>query len=346
MSVSPNLITVYGAASMVSGDGLSTGGAPSFSTRIGFSDFSTTQVGAWVSSSSSDTTGVTGTIIGRDSTGAVQLQATTLNGTTPASGAQSWQRLLQGSLAGTPVGDIAFLSSTGVESGTAQGAANTSGIVAPYLTLQSGGGSGAAVEQIILITNNTPVGVQGQIRRVVAVSTDTAYVDADWTTTPTSSTTYTLHTGMKFEKTPNAVSKIMRIFDNCAADAAGGSSRTFYGKAFLTNNSTTTASTAAGMTISGTTPALPASATLEFGWASGTFNDQATIANRQTFPASVALTSGALPVASGVPAAGNLPPGTAPNTSGALGLWMALALPAGSQPFDGFASITVSGQST
>jgi hypothetical protein len=344
MSVSPNLITVYGAANMVSGDSLTTGGAVTFSTRIGFSDFSSTMVGAWLSSSSSDTA-VSATVIGRDGTGAVISETTTVNGLTPASGSTSWQRLLQGSIT-TAVGDVAFLSSTHIVAGTAQGAGNTSGATAPYLTAQSGQGASCAVENVIVITNNTPSGASGQIRRITAINSDTLYVNKDWGTTPSSSTTYTVFNGMCFEKTPNAVTKIIRIFDNCAADAVGGSSRTFYGKAFVVNNSTTTASTAAGMTISSTTPALPAGATLEFGWASGTFNDTATITNRQTFPTSVTLSSGSLPVSSGVPGGGNLAPGTAPNTAGALGLWMALTLPAGSQPYDGFASIQVSGTTT
>lgn len=346
MSVPPNNLVLYGSANMVSADGVTTGGAVSFSTRIGFSDFGATQVGAFVSSSTSDTTGVTGTIIGRDNTGAVQTNTVVLNGTTPASGSTSYQRILQGSLAGTLVGDIAFVSTSAVVTGTAQGAANTSGTTAPYLQLSAGQGASVAVEQIIRITNNTPSGVQNQLRRIVGLNGDFAYVNEDWGTTPTSSSTYDVYYGMLFERSPNSVTSLIRIFDNCAADVVGGSSRTFYGKAFTVNNNTATALTVAGLTVTGTTPALPVSSTLEFGWGSGTFNDTATITNRQTFPAGVALTSGALPVSSGVPAGGNLSPGAAPNTANALSTWFALTLPAGSQPFDGFASIQVSGTST
>lgn len=347
MSTNPSLIVVYGSADMVSGDGLTTGGAVSFSTRIGFSDVSTTASGAWVSSSSSDTTGVTGTIIGRDGTGAVQTQTEVLNGNTAVSGSQAWQRLLQGNVSGTAVGDIAFLQTIPIITGTAQAAANTSGIVAPQITLQSGQGASGAVENIIWILNNLPSGVQYQLRRIVAISGDVVSVNRDWTTTPTSSTTYGLYNGMLFDEAPNQVSHIQRIFDNCAADIVGGSQRTFYGKGFVVNNSTATALLAAGITLVSTTPGLPAGATLEFGMGSG-YNDSQTIANRQTAPASITFTTGGLPVSSGVPGSGtgNLPPGTAPNTSGAAAIWFALTLPAGSQPFNGSISLQSSGTST
>lgn len=347
MSTSPNLTVLYGSANMVSGDGLTTGGAPSLSTRIGFSDVSTTASGAWTSSSSSDTTGITGTIIGRDGTGAVQTQAVVLSGTTPVSGSQAWQRLLQGNVSGTAVGDVAFLQITAIITGTAQAAANTSGIVAPQITLQSGQGASGAVENIILMTNNSPAGVQFQLRRIIAVSGDVVSVNRDWGTVPTSASTYALYNGMLFEVSPNQVNHIQRVFDNCAADIVGGSSRTFYAKSFVVNNSTATALLAAGVTINSTTPALPANATWQLGLASG-YDDSQTIANRQTAPANITFTTGGLPVASGVPGSGtgNLPPGTAPNTAGAVAVWFALTLPAGAQPFDGFASVTTSGTST
>ena len=347
MSTNPALVVAYGSANMVSGDGLTVGGAPSLSTRIGFSDVSAVASGAWVSSSSSDTTGITGTVIGRDSTGAVQTQIVVLNGTTPVSGSQAWQRLLQGSVSGTAIGDLAFLQITPIVTGTAQSAANTTGIIAPQIVVQSGQGASLTVEDICLITNNTPAGVQFQLRKAVAINTDTVSVNKDWGTIPTSSTTYAWYNGMLFESSPNQITKIQRIFDNCAADVVGGSSRTFYAKGFVVNNSTTTAVTQAGVTISSTTPALPAGATMEFGMGSG-FADSQTIANRQTAPAGITFTTGGLPVSSGVPGAGtgNLPPGAAPNTAGAAAIWFALTLPAGSQPFNGFASVQTSGTST
>lgn len=347
MSTNPSLTVIYGSTDMVSGDGLTTGGAPNFASRIGFSDFSASSIGAWISSSSSDSTGVTGTIIGRDNTGAVQTQSTVLNGNAAASGSQSWQRLLQGNVSGTAAGDVAFLMASVILTGTAQAAANTSGTTAPFITLQSGQGASGAVENIIFITNNTPSGVEFQLRRIINIVSDTCYVNKDWGTVPTSATTYALYDGMLFESSPNKINLLQRIFDNCAADIAGGSSRTFYGKAFVVNNSTSTTLNAAGLTISSTTPALPLNATLELGFASG-YGDSQTIATRQTAPANITFTTGNLPVGSGVPGAGtgNLPPGSAPNTSGAAALWLALTLPAGSQPFNGFASVSVTGTST
>ncbi len=346
MSTNPALICLYASSNMVSGDGISTGGAVNFAQRVGFSDFTSTGSGAWVSSSASDTTGVTGTIIGRDSTGAVQTQTAVLNGTTAASGSIGWQRLLQGQFAGTAVGDLAFLAATPIITGTAQSAAVTSGTTPPYVQLQSGQGASGAVENILRMTNNLPSGVEYQLRRVIALSGDVAYVNEDWSTTPTSSSTYALYTGMLFERAPNSVTGLIRIFDNCAAAASGGSATNFYAKAFVVNNSTATALTQAGITLSGTTPGLPPGATLEFAIASGQ-NDSQTIANRQTYPAGVTFTSGALPQSSGVTASGgNLPPGSAPNSAGAQAIWFNLYLPAGAQPFNGLASVTTSGTST
>lgn len=346
MSTNPSEICFYGSANMVSGDGVTVGGAPSFSTRIAFTDVSTTASGAWMSSSASDTA-ITGTIIGRDSTGVVQTQAVTLNGTTPVSGSQAWQRLLQGNVSGTAAGDLAFVQITEVVGGTAQGAGNTNGITAPYLTMQSGQGASVGPDNIFLITNNSPAGVQYQLRRIVGMNGDTAYVNRDWSTVPSSATTYSAYNGMLFESSPNQVTHLQRIFDNCAADVVGGSARTFYGKAFLVNNSAATAMQAAGVTLSSTVPSLPAGATWQFGMASG-FDDSQTISNRQTAPSAITFTTGSMPVSSGVPASGtgNLPPGAAPNTAGATAIWFQLNLPAGSQPFDGSASTTVSGTST
>lgn len=346
MSVSPNNIVLYSSANMVSGDGVTTGGAVNFSSRVGFADVLTAGTMAWVSSSASDTA-VTGIGVGRDSTGVIISGSHTLNGTTPVSGAHTYQRLLEGTISGTVVGDVGWISTAPELTGTAQGAGNTSGTVGPYITLAAGTASGTALQQIVRITNNVPSGVEYQMRRIVGTSgsTDTVFVSEDWTTVPTSGTTYEVHTGMLFERSPNSVTNIIRAFLNCVANAPGGSNLNFYSKVFAVNNNTATALTNVSVTLESTTPALPTGATLQFGLTSG-LNDTATVANRQTAPTGITFTTGSLPQTSGVPSPGNLPSGTAPNTSGAEGVWFNLTLDAGTQPFDGSASIQISGDTT
>ncbi len=325
MSVTPNNIVFYGAADMVTADGVTTGAAVSFSTRIGFSDLAATGTVNYVSDSASDTA-VTITTTGRDSTGTVQTETKTLTGTTPVSGAQSFQRLLSGVTGGTTaVGDVAIISNTAIVTGTAQSAANTSGATGPQIVLQSGQGASCAVEDIIRVTNNTPSGVQFQLRRIVAISTDTVTVDRDWSTVPSSATTYTVNSGMLFEVLPNQVTKIVRAFYNCQAQAGGGSNLTFYAKAFMVNNNTATAAqaqsghTGVNASIQSTTPSLPSGATLQMGLTS-TLNDTATVANRQTAPGGVTFTTGALPVNQDMTAnSGVLPSGAAPNAATARG---------------------------
>ena len=184
MSVTPNNLVFYSSADMATADGTTTGGAVNFASRIGFSDLASTQTVSVVSSSGSDTA-TTIAVSGRDSTGTIKTETITLSGTTIVAGTQSFQRLLQGTVGGTtPVGDVALISSTEVVSGTAQAAANTSGVTGPYITLQSGQGTSVALDDIVRITNNTPTGVEYQLRRIVAISTDTVTVNEDWSTVP------------------------------------------------------------------------------------------------------------------------------------------------------------------
>lgn len=344
MSTNSSLLVFYGSNSMVTGDNVSTGGAPQLGYRIGFSDITAGQA-IWASSSSSDT-GVSGTIFGRNAAGVIQSESHTFNGTTPVTGSLLWQRLLYSSISvSAAVGDLAIYASGATVQGTAQGAAVTSGAVGPYITLQSGQGASCSIDQIVQILNNNPSGAQFQLRRIVSLSGDTAYVNRDWSTTPTSSTTYQVVSGMLFEESPNAITGIYRAFINCQAAAAGEGTTTYYAKVFAVNNSTTTALTNASIGLVSTTPALPGSSAIQMGLASG-LDDTTTIANRQTAPSSITFTTGSLPVSSGVANATGLPQGTAPNTAGAQAVWLQLTIPAGTAPYDGFASLTISGSTT
>jgi hypothetical protein len=326
MSVLPSDLVFYGSANMPDVDAATTGGALNAAILINFNDITPTGTLNYVSSSASDTAAVC-TISGRDATGVIQTEAKTLTGVTPIAGSQSFERLMKGVMSGTTaVGDVAAISSTAVISGTAQTGAAATSSASASITLASGAGASVAIGQIIRITNNSPAGVSNQLRRIVAIATDTVSVNRDWGTVPTNATTYSVFHGMLFDLLPNQVTQNRRPFYNAASDVTGGSNRTYYEKIFCVNTNTTTALTVASILKQ----ADPSSGTLQIALTNA-LNDTATVANRQTAPATgiTAFTSGSAPQTINVPSPQNLPSGAAPNAAGAEGVWMSLLLVAG-----------------
>jgi hypothetical protein len=360
MSVIPSDLVFYGCASMPEADGATVGGAVDFTKRIDFSDISPAGFMDLVSSSASDT--ATKCIYsGRDSTGVPVSVTTTLNGQTPVLGAQNLGRVLSALLSSassafglttpggtTAVGDVLLYAHTAVISThTAQaGAANKTGTTPALMKLQSGDGASVAVGQCIRTTGGTGA---NQIRKIIAASgygTDFVGVNRDWGTLPDATTTYVVVEGLLFEILPNPVTAITRLFANTSADIPGGSSRSFYEKFFVVNNNTTVAltptspNTGVAIQISADTPALPSGVLLDVGPAT-TFNDSVTIANRQTAPAGISFVT--QPANIIAPSPGNLAPGAAPNTAGALGVWARETVPAGAAPYNGAATIQATG---
>lgn len=316
----------YGSANMPDTDGVTTGGALNTAILVNMNDITPTGTMNYVSSSASDTA-TTITLSGRDSTGVIQTEVKTLTGTTPVTGSQSFERLMKGLAGGTTaVGDIAAISNTAVVTGTAQGGAAATSSASATITLQSGQGASCTIGQIIRITNNSPSGVNFQLRRIVAIATDTISVNRDWGTVPTSATTYTVNHGMLFDILPNQVTQNRRLFYNVASDVTGGSNRTYYEKVFAVNNNTSTALTVASVIKQ----ADPATGAIQFALTNA-LNDTGTVANRQTAPATgiTAFSTGSAPQTISVPSPGNLPSGAAPNAAGAQGVWLSLALTAG-----------------
>jgi hypothetical protein len=311
MSVLPSDLVFYGSANMPDVDAATTGGALSTAILINFNDITPNGFMSYVSSSASDTA-ATITVSGRDATGIIQTEVKTLTGTTPVAGSQTFERLMKGVTGGTTaVGDVASISTTAVVTGTAQAAAQ---------------GASCAIGMIVRITNNTPVGVNFQLRRIVAITGDVISVNRDWGTVPTSATTYTVNHGMLFDILPSQVTQNRRPFYNVASDVTGGANRTYYEKIFAVNTNTTTALTVASLIKQ----ADPATGTLQFALTNA-LNDTSSIANRQTLPtvAITAFSSGAAPQTIAVPSPQNLPSGAAPNAAGAQGIWISLLLTAG-----------------
>lgn len=326
MSVLPSDLVFYGSASMPDVDSSTTGGAYNSAILINFNDITPNGTMNYVSSSASDTASII-TLSGRDASGIIQSEAKTLTGVTPITGSQTFERLMKGVASGTTaVGDIASISNTAVVTGTAQSGAAATSTASATITLAAGQGASCAVGMIVRITNNLPSGVSNQLRRIVAISTDTISVNRDWGTAPTSSTTYGVYHGMLFDILPNQVTQNRRPFYNVASDVTGGSNRTYYEKIFVVDTNTTTALTVASVLKQ----ADPSSGTLQFALANS-LNDTGSVANRQTAPSSgiTAFSSGSAPQTIAVPSPQNLPSGSAPNAAGAQGIWLSLLLTAG-----------------
>lgn len=362
MSVLPSDLCIYGAANMPEADSATVGGAVDFTKAIDFFDITPNGFLDVVSSSASDAaTKITYSV--RDGTGAVQSVTATLNGQTPVTGAQTAERLLAAAITGgsgagltnpggtTAVGDVALYAHTAVISAhTAQtGSANPTGATPALIKLQSGDGASVSVGQIIRTKTGTGA---NQLRKIVATTgygTDIVAVNRSWGSIPDNTTTYDVYQGMLFEISPNAVLFRTRLFATAASDVPGGSTRTFYEKVFVANNNTATAltpqspNTGVGIEVLSESPSLPGSALLDLGPAAS-FNDTATITNRQTAPAGITFTT--QPANVFAPSPGNLAPGAAPNSAGALGVWLRLTLPAGSAPYKGAATIQATGNTT
>jgi hypothetical protein len=373
MSVTPNQVAIYGSANMPEADGVTIGGAVDFTKRVTFYDIPATGALDVVSSSASDTA-VKVQVTGRDASGTIQTPAAvTLTGTTVIAstfGGQTFQRLNAGVITGgaintltnpsgtTAVGDVAVMAHTrAISAHTAQvGSANTSGITPPIFKLQAGDGATigaltyAGLGLIIRITGGTGA---SQLRYISAqyaagaYGTDVVAVNRDWGVIPDATSTYDIAYGMLFDISPNAVLAITRIFATATADVPGGSSRTFYEKAFVVNQNGTTALTSAAIQVLSETPSLPAGALLDLALTK-VLNDTATDANRQTLPTngdSSSLTFVTQPSAISVIASpGSLPAGGL--AAEAQGVWWRLTLPAGTSVYDGTSLLRTTGSTT
>ena len=347
MSVKPTELRFYGSANMSDGDGTTQGGAVSFSTKIAFADVSPSGTMDYVSSSASDTAVVL-TVTGRDSTGVLQVEAKTLNGTSLVSGSQNFERLGKVVASGTAaLGDVAAISHTAVVfARTMQaGAANATGVTPAIAKLQSGDGASVAAGQIVRLTSGTGA---GQIRQIMTVNpgglgADFISVDRDWGTLPDATSVYAVSQGFYLEVSPNAITQVRRLFPSAAADIPGGSTKIYYEKIFAVNNDTATAVQSAAI-IKQTDPAA---GTIDIALTTA-LNDTGSVANRQTAPASGvgSYTSGSAPQSLTVPGAGNLPSGAAPNSAGAQGVWVRMTLTAGLAPGKGAFTLRASGATT
>jgi hypothetical protein len=367
MSVLPSDIVVYGSANMPEADGTINGGGVDFSRRIAFYDIAPAGTVDVISSSAADTATKI-VIYSRDSTGVIQNQTLNLNGQSWVTGSQSLERLLYAALSGATangpaanpggtaaVGDVALAAhgcvlpagsvTTDATVRTAQsGSANHAGTTPAVFKLQAGDAAGVSPGLVIWIKSGTGA---NQLRQIIATSgygTDTVAVSRDWATIPDNTSTYKIVQGMLFEISPNPVTAVIRLFSTAASDAPTGSPRTYYEKVFVVNNNTSTALTGSQVEVASETPSLPSGALLDLALTTA-LNDTGTAVNRQSAPSGIGSFS-TQPAFVNVPGPGNLPPGAAPNTAGAQGIWLRLSLPAGAASYKGSADIRIQGSTT
>jgi len=365
MSVLPSDIVVYGSANMPEADSVTNGGAVDFTRRVAFYDIASAGSVDVVSSSASDTATKI-TYYGRDPTGVVQSQTLTLNGQTWVSGSQTLERLLYAALSGATangpvanpggtvaVGDVVLAAhncvlpsgavTTDTSLRTAQtGSANHSGTTPALFKLQSGDGNSVSVGQIVWTKGGTG---PNQVRQIIATSgygTDVVAVNRDWGAIPDNTTTYKILQGMLFEILPNAVTAVIRMFSNTAADGPTGAQRTYYEKVFVVNNNAGTALTGAQVEVASETPGLPSGALLDVALTTA-LSDTGTAANRQSAPSTGIGSFISQPAFVNVTGAGNLPSGSAANSAGAQGVWLRLTLPAGAASYKGSADLRTQG---
>ena len=141
------------------------------------------------------------------------------------------------------------------------------------------------------------------------------------------------------------MTSVIRMLSTSAADVAAGSQRTYYEKVFLVNNNAAEALTGAQIGVVNETPVLPSGALLDLALTTA-LNDTGTVSDRQTAPSLGIGSFITQPTFVSTPSPGNLPPGAAPNATGAQGMWLRLILPAGPTAYKGAANYRIQGTTT
>lgn len=328
---------LYGAANMVTADGATVGGAVDLTCGLDFTDFGAADTAIYYAEQAETKTI---TLTGRDGTGtAVSGSAVTPTTAGAVEGSpKTFVELLQGIVnSAGAAGNIAALRATTIATGTASSAANSTATAAAYVVLASA--TNVTTGMVIRVTNNTPVGANFQLRKIIALSGTTAYVDQDWSTIPSSATTYSISQGMFFEKVPNQIIKIIRPLYACQADVLGGTTRNFYGKGFYVNTNSATDILTAAVTMADPTALGELTISL-----CSALNDTQTAANRQTLPTNTG--GGALQTFSNVAqncVSSALTHGNA--ASVAQGFWMRLTLLGGASSVNVAANPALTGSS-
>jgi len=233
MSVEAYNIIFHGSATMPDDDSTTQiGGAIDKSTRVTFAPLDTTGTLKAVSSAAGDTTQSV-TVYGRNAAGEKINETINLNGTTFAAGTESFERIMKATKSATTTGDVCVVESSAEASGTAQDGDTNE------ITLAAGASAVDNFYQfMILITDD------GDIREIVEYNGTTKVAKVrTWDNTPDSSTTYEIYNGVIFDKSPNEIDEVRRVFYDAAANPSGGAEKVLYEKVFVYNQHATLALT-------------------------------------------------------------------------------------------------------
>jgi len=322
MSIIRSDMVIYGSANMQESDSGAQGGAIATTKRVVFDDLSTTDTVQIVSSDATDADPDAVTVYGRDAGGSIVSETELINGQTPVTTAQSFERLMKCTIsAGSPAGDVAVEKSTATRDNTAQGGSDATSSEAAYMTLDASASGMDDTYNGMVLRINGGTG-SGQIRRIVDYdgTNKYAYVDRDWGTTPDATSEFVISEGVVFA---NGETEIRRPFYDVSADVAGGSERTFYEKVFVKN--TNSVNSLLSMTVS---EEADPSTKIEFALEDAV-DDSGTSTDRTTAPAAGEIGGTGFDSATKTLAT-ETDAGTADLAAGsAIGVWLKLTLAAG-----------------
>ncbi len=183
-----------------------------------------------VSSSGSDTTQDID-VTYRDVSGAIQTLQISLNGTTVVTNGTAISRILKAVKSGTCAGRVALEGQTAVRTGTAQGGG------ANYIDLDAGA---SAVDNfyrgmVVRITSGTG---SGQIAQIVKYDgpAKRATINEAWPSmNPNGTSVFRVSKGCFFDKAPDEIMEVRRVFYNAAANVPGGGAKDIFELVYMKN---------------------------------------------------------------------------------------------------------------
>jgi hypothetical protein len=225
-------LKLYGSAQMPDNNTpTNIGGAIALTKKVSFADF----VGSaqLVSGSSGDTT-QTVQLFYRDPTGALLNETKTVTGTTPVLYMANIDRLMKGIKSATSGGPFALENQTATRQNTAQaGGANGTIILDAGASAVNSFYNG----QVIRLISGTGA---FQINEIIEYNgtTKVASLRDYWHgSLPDATTVFRVAPGFFFDKLPNEVLEVRRVFYDTSSNALGGGQANFYDKVFFQNAS-------------------------------------------------------------------------------------------------------------
>lgn len=205
------------------------GGAIALDRKVTFFDVSAVAVQV-VSSAAGDTTQEV-EVFGRDLTGAIVSAVIALNGVTPVTDAQVFDRLLKALKDATCAGDVA------VESQTPEFVDDADSGGADFVILPSGASAvdGAYEGMVVRPTAGTGANQIREGGRYIGADRK-LFISRPWDVEVDNTSEITISRGMVFDLLPDEIMEVRRPFYNAEANPTGGGAATYYEKIFAKNS--------------------------------------------------------------------------------------------------------------